>query len=273
MFFEERLIYFPSREIEATPEALALEHEDVFLDASDGTRIHGWFLPAPRRRRPPATVLVCHGNAGNITGRLDRSLLLHGRLGVDVFLFDYRGFGRSEGRPSEEGTYLDAVAAHRYLIEERGIAPERLILFGESLGAAVAIELSLRKDAVALVLEAPFTSIADMARVAYPFLAPFNAFVRTRYDNLKKIPRVALPLLIFHGKRDPTVPFEQAEALFRAALEPKTLVAVDEAGHADAFLVGGDLYWNAWKSLLENLDSAGTGEGQGRDRGGRAPDA
>jgi hypothetical protein len=180
---------------------------------------------------------------------------------VDVFLFDYRGFGRSNGRPSEEGTYRDAVAAHRYLVEERGIARERLILFGESLGAAVAIELSLREAAAALVLEAPFTSIADMARVAYPFLSPITSFVRTRYDNLKKIPEVALPLLLFHARRDHVVPFEQGEALFRAAREPKIFVAVENAGHADAFLAGGDVYWNAWKSLLQTLDSGGAREG------------
>ena len=261
MFFEERLIYFPSREIDLTPDSLGLEHDEVFLDASDGTRVHGWFLPALPRRSSSHTVLVCHGNAGNISGRLDRSLLLHRRLGVDVLLFDYRGFGRSEGRPSEEGTYRDAVAAHRYLVGERGIASERLILFGESLGAAVAIELSLRERAAALVLEAPFTSIAEMTRVAYPFLAPFTSLVRTRYDNLKKIPAVALPLLLFHGRRDPVVPFEQGETLFRAAREPKTFVAVENAGHADVFVAGGEAYWNAWKSLLRTLDSPGAGEG------------
>jgi len=261
LLFEENLIYFPSRELVTTPEALGLEVQEVFLFAADGIRIHGWFLPASSRRSPSYTVLVCHGNAGNISGRLDRSLLLQGELGVDVFLFDYRGFGRSEGRPSEEGTYRDAIAAHRYLIEERGIAPERLILFGESLGAAVAIELSLRKAAAALVLEAPFSSILDMARVAYPFLLPLKSFFRTRYDNLEKIPAVTLPLLVFHGRRDPTVPFAQGEALFRAAREPKTLVAVEEAGHADAFLQGGDLYWSAFRRLLASLDSGGTREG------------
>ena len=259
MLFEERFIYFPSRQIEATPDSLGLEHDEVFLDASDGTRVHGWFLPAFPSRRPPYTVLFCHGNAGNISGRLDRSLLLHSKLGLDVFFFDYRGFGRSVGRPSEEGTYRDAVAAHRYLVEERGIARERLILHGESLGAAVAIELSLRKDAAALVLEAPFTSIADMVRVAYPLLTPFTSFVRTRYDNLKKIPEVSLPLLLFHGRRDPVVPFEQGEALFRAAREPKTFVAVENAGHADSFLAGEEAYWNAWKSLLQTLDSSTEG--------------
>ena len=261
MFLEERLIYFPSRETEATPDSLGLEHEEVFLDASDGTRIHGWFLPALPRRSGSFTVLVCHGNAGNISGRLDRSLLLQRRLGVDVLLFDYRGFGQSEGSPSEEGTYLDAVAANRYLVEERGIARERLILFGESLGAAVAIELSLRENAAALVLEAPFASIAEMTRVAYPFLAPFTSFVRTRYDNLRKIPEVALPLLVFHARRDPVVPFEQGEAVFRAAREPKTFVAVENAGHADVFLAGGEAYWSAWKNFLQTLDSAGAGEG------------
>ncbi len=261
MLFEERLIYFPTREIGLTPDALGLEHDEVLLEASDGVRVHGWFLPAHPRRSPAYTVLVCHGNAGNISGRLDRAVLLHRELGVDVLLFDYRGYGRSEGAPTEEGTYLDAVAAHRYLVGERGIGSERLILFGESLGAAVAIELSLRERARALVLEAPFASIAEMTRVAYPFLAPFTALVRTRYDNLKKIPEVALPLLLFHGRRDPVVPFEQGEALFRAAREPKTFVAVENAGHADAFVAGGEGYWSAWRDLFGTLDSAGGREG------------
>jgi fermentation-respiration switch protein FrsA (DUF1100 family) len=243
LLFEERLIYFPSRELAATPSSFGLEHEEVFLDSG----VHGWFLPAPGGAR--FAVLVCHGNAGNISGRLDRALAFHG-LGMDVLLFDYRGFGRSRGEPSEEGTYEDAVAARRYLVEDRRISPERLILFGESLGAAVAIEVALREPAAALVLEAPFTSIADMTRVAYPFLAPLIPWVRTRYDNLGKIPRVRVPLLILHGRCDPVVPFSQGEALFRAAREPKSFVAFDDAGHADAFRVGGESYRNAWKALL-----------------------
>jgi fermentation-respiration switch protein FrsA (DUF1100 family) len=255
LLFEEKLIYFPSREIEVTPQALGLDSQDVFLLASDGTRIHGWFLPAFPRRDPARTVLVCHGNAGNISGRLDRAMALQRRLGVDVFLFDYRGYGRSAGRPTEEGTYQDAVAAYRYLVEDLGIGAGEVVLFGESLGAAVAIELSLRKNAAALVLEAPFTSIADMARVAYPFLGPLVSFVRTRYDNLGKIRDVALPLLLFHGRRDPVVPFEQGETRFRAAREPKTLIPLENAGHADGFLVAGDLYWSAWKDFLGTLDS------------------
>jgi hypothetical protein len=283
LLFEERLIYFPSREMGTTPDALGVVHEDVFLDASDGVRIHGWFLPAgspqPERsaseasrgaravgvgphgsdRSPSQTILVCHGNAGNIGGRLDRATFFHRILGVDVFLFDYRGFGRSDGRPSEEGTYRDAVAAYRYLTGTRGIPGDRIVLFGESLGAAVAIELALRERAGALVLEAPFTSVADMVRVAYPFLTPFTSLVRTRYDNLRKIHDVTLPLLVFHGRRDPVVPFEHGEALFRAAREPKTFVALSRAGHADGYEVEGDAYWSAWKKLLESRSSR-TGE-------------
>jgi fermentation-respiration switch protein FrsA (DUF1100 family) len=243
LLFEERLIYFPARALEATPSSVGLEHDEVFLDSG----AHAWFLPAPSGA--DFTVLVCHGNAGNISGRLDRALAFHG-LGIDVLLFDYRGFGRSPGQPTEEGTYQDALAARRYLVEERRVPPGRLVLFGESLGAAVAIELALRERSAAVVLEAPFTSIADMTRVAYPFLAPLIPWVRTRYDNLEKIPRIGAPLLILHGRRDPVVPFSQGETLFHAAREPKNFVAFDEAGHADAFRVGGESYRNAWKALL-----------------------
>ncbi|MGH9337791.1 MAG: alpha/beta hydrolase, partial [Vicinamibacteria bacterium] len=148
----------------------------------------------------------------------------------------------------------DAVAAYRHLVDEREVDPRRLVLLGESLGAAVAVELSLRERAAALVLEAPFSSIPAMARVVYPFL-PFTSRLRTRYDNLAKIPRIDVPLVIIHGKRDVTVPFEQGEELFRAAREPKTFGPLEEAGHADGFLVGGDSYWSAWIRLLESLDS------------------
>ena len=260
MVFEESLVYFPSREMGVTPTCFGLPHEEVTLSASDGTRIHGWFLPARPPESSSRAILFCHGNAGNISGRLDRALFLQRLSDLDIFLFDYRGFGKSEGSPSETGTYLDAAAAHRYLVERRGIPNEAVILLGESLGAAVAIELAVRGAGGALVLEAPFTSIADMARVAYPFLAPFTPFLRTRYDNLKKIPEVALPLLLFHGRRDPVVPFAQGEALFRAAREPKTFVALERAGHADGFLVESELYGEAWKSFLGALAPAGKRE-------------
>jgi fermentation-respiration switch protein FrsA (DUF1100 family) len=250
MLFEEKLIYFPSGELEATPAALGLEHEELALRSSDGVRLHAWFLPArPGGRR--STVLVCHGNAGNISGRLDRALAIHRELGADVLLFDYRGFGRSEGSPSESGTYDDALAAYGYLTVDRGVEPGRIILFGESLGAAVGVELSSRVPAGGLVLESPFTSIAAMARVAYPFIPV--TWVRTKYDSLGKIGSLSIPLLVIHGTRDEVVPFTQGQELFRAAREPKRFLGVEGAGHTDSYVVGGASYWNAWRELLESV--------------------
>lgn len=252
VLFEEKLIYFPSNDFEGSPETSGIPFEQCDLVCSDGVSLDAWFLPAPERRARTDTVLMCHGNAGNISHRLDRAVVMQKRLGVDLLLFDYRGFGRSRGMPSEGGTYLDALAAYRYLAEERAVDPTRLFLLGESLGAAVAIELALRRPAAALVLEAPFTSIAAMAGVVAPFLPA--RWLRTRYDNLSKISRLRLPLLIVHGTSDETVPFAQGRALYEAAREPKSFLALKEGGHSDSYLVGGERYWNAWKDLL-----AGTG--------------
>ena len=255
MIFEERLIYFPSHELEVTPEALGLRHQDLTLVTSDEERVHAWFLPSPvepvelKRRY---TVLVCHGNAGNISHRLDRTLLMHSNLGTDVLLFDYRGFGQSSGRPNESGTYDDARAAYRYLVEERGVVADGIVLFGESLGAAVALQLATEVEAAGLVLEAPFTSIRDMAREAYPFIP--NGWLRTRYQNIEKIPTLEMPLLVVHGTDDNTVPFAQGKNLFEAAKEPKRFLPIDGAGHSDAFLVGRDVYWQAWKEFLASLN-------------------
>ena len=258
VYFEEKLIYFPSRPFDVTPDQLALRFENLDLVAEDGTHIHGWFLPAPPRTGTagsnpdavgPITVLVCHGNAGNVSHRLDRVLLMHDRLSTDVLLFDYRGFGRSSGRPEEQGTYRDARAAYRYLTHDLGRDPGRIILFGESLGAAVALQLATEVAAAGLVLEAPFTSIPDMAKKVYPFL-PLAGLVRTRYDNLSKISGLAMPVLIFHGTKDDVVPFDHGERLFAAAREPKTFFPVEGAVHNDTYLKGGGPYWMAWKRFL-----------------------
>jgi fermentation-respiration switch protein FrsA (DUF1100 family) len=248
LFFEKNLIYFPDRELELTPTALGLSFDDVWLRTEDDLRLHGWYLPVPDAA---LVVLVCHGNAGNISHRLDRVLLFQTKLKASVFLFDYRGYGKSEGSPDEEGTYADGRAAYQHL-RERGYDPGRIVLFGESLGAAVAVQLAQERPAAALVLESPFTSIPDMAAAVYPFL-PLGRLVRTRYDNLEKIPSLRIPLLILHGTRDRTVPFEQGERLFEAASEPKRFAAISGAGHNDAFLVGGESYWKAWTELLDSL--------------------
>jgi hypothetical protein len=248
VLFETRLIYFPSRAKDVTPTALGLAFEDVSLTAEDGVRLHGWFLPVRDAR---LTILLSHGNAGNIGDRLDRALLFQSRLRASVLLYDYRGYGSSQGSPDEAGTYRDVRAAYQYLVEAKKLDPRRLVLFGESLGSGVALELAVAQPAAALVLEAPFTSVPDMARATV--FAPLAPFVRTRYDNLAKVSRLRMPLLVLHGDRDEVVPFAQGRRLFEAAPEPKRFFAIPGAHHNDAYFVGGEAYWRA---LGEFLDQA-----------------
>ncbi|HVO12395.1 MAG TPA: alpha/beta hydrolase [Vicinamibacteria bacterium] len=246
LLFERRLIYFPQRALELTPRALGLPYEDLALRAEDGVRLHGWFLPFEGSR---LTLLVCHGNGGNISHRLDRALAAQAQLGTDVLLFDYRGYGGSEGSPDEEGTYRDARAAWRWLLA-KGQPPGRIVIFGESLGSAVALQLALDTEgARALVLESPFASIPEMARSAFPFL-PVWPLVRTRYDNLAKVGRLRLPLLVMHGERDSVVPFAQGRRVFEAAPQPKRFYGIPGASHNDTYLVGGEAYWRALREFL-----------------------
>jgi hypothetical protein len=249
LLFETRFIYFPTRAHEATPSGLGLAHEEVRLTAGDGVRLHGWYLPVPRARW---VTLVSHGNAGNISHRLDRALLLQARLKSSVFLYDYRGYGASEGSPGEAGTYRDARAAYRYLVEQKQVKPSELVLFGESLGSAVSLELALDHPAAALVLEAPFTSVRDMARTT--LLAPLAPFVRTRYESLARIPRLRMPLLVVQGDRDEIVPPAQGRRLFDAAPGPKRYYAIPGAGHNDTFYVGGEAYWRVIAEFLDGVD-------------------
>lgn len=237
--FEKRFIYYPSPEVDVTPRQLGLPFEEVFLDVEPAVRVHGWFIKADRQ--PSAgTVLFSHGNAGNIADRLDRVMALR-RLGVDFLLYDYRGFGRSTGDLSEEGTYRDGRAAYDYLVNTRSIDPSRIILMGESLGCAITVQTALDRKAAGVVLEAPFASIARMASAVFPFL-PFQLLLRTRYDNLSKIPRISRPLLVIQGTKDEVVPVEQGHLVFAAALEPKEYHAVEGAHHNDVYLVGGAGY-------------------------------
>jgi pimeloyl-ACP methyl ester carboxylesterase len=250
LLFERKLIYFPQRAHDVTPRQLGLASEDLTLTAEDGVRIHAWYLPPPGE--PRWTVLLAHGNGGNASHRLDRALFLQSKLGAAVLLFDYRGYGRSEGSPDEEGTYRDARAAHRWLIEEKRVPGERLVIFGESLGSAVALDLALARPCRALVLESPFASVPAMARAVYPFL-PLWPFVRTRYDNVAKAPRLTVPLLVLHGDRDEVVPFAQGRRVFEAAPEPKRFFAIPGASHNDTYVVGGEAYWSAVVGFLETL--------------------
>jgi fermentation-respiration switch protein FrsA (DUF1100 family) len=251
--FEKRLIYFPDRRTELRPEQLGLRAEELRL-AAEGATLHAVWLPVDGAR---LNVLVCNGNAGNLVYRVERARLLLQQLGVGVLLFDYRGYGRSTGSPDEAGTYADARAAYDAL-RGKGVLPERLVLFGESLGAAVATQLALEREAAGLVLESPFASIPEMARAAYPFLPPVGTLIRTRYETVAKIPRLRMPLLVLHGERDHIVPIAQGRRVFLAAPEPKRFFEVPGASHNDVYVRGGEAYWRVLREFLDGLPASST---------------
>jgi hypothetical protein len=234
------LIYHPAATLEGVPSDVGLAYEDVWGEAADGVRLHAWYVPGPR----PATVLYCHGNAGNISHRLPKLRALHDRLGLSVLIFDYRGYGRSAGRPDEAGTYADARAMRDWL---RRAAPGLVVYLGVSLGAAVAATLAAEDPPAALVLEAPFESVRAMAHATMPGA---GWLFRTRYDTAGAVRRSRAPLLVLHGDADEVVPARQARAVFEAAPPPKTLVTLPGARHNDTHLAGGEAYWRAWTSFL-----------------------
>lgn len=219
--FQPRMIYYPESEISMSPEDIGLSYEDVSFRASDGTELSGWFIPV---EGSSGTVLFCHGNAGNISHRLD-SIRVFKRLGLDIFIFDYRGYGKSGGKPSEQGTYMDAEAAWRYLTDKRRIPPQRIIVFGRSLGGPVAARLTLEHTPGALIVESSFTSIPDIAARYYPYL-PVRLISRYRYNTEEYINRVNCPVLIVHSKDDDMIPFSHGLRLFESAREPKQFLEI-----------------------------------------------
>ena len=229
--FQARLVYFPEvgRALVATPRAVGLDFEEVRL-ATDGATLHGWWVPATAAR---GAVLILHGNAGNISHRLEY-LTMFNRLGYATLIVDYRGYGRSSGTPSEDGTYRDGEAGWQYLTEIRKFAPRDIVLFGESLGGGVATWLALRHPPRALVLASTFTSAPDLGAQVYPWL-PVRWLARIEYGNRARIGQIAAPVLIAHSKGDDIVPFSHGQALFDAAREPKQFLEL-RGGHNDGFI-------------------------------------
>ncbi|TMA93932.1 MAG: alpha/beta hydrolase [Deltaproteobacteria bacterium] len=244
---EANFIFYPSATIEHTPREVGLEFEDVFFATRDDVRLNGWFIP---HREARSTLVWFHGNAGNISHRVENIKLLHDKVKINIFIFDYRGYGRSEGRVSEEGTYLDGEAALDYVREQLDVKPKKIVLFGRSLGAAVAAEMANRYDSQGLILESPFVSIREMARVVFPLL-PIGPLLQTRYDVREKIRKIKTPLLVLHGDRDEVVPFAQGKMVFDAAPEPKKFFTIAGAQHNDTYLVGGDSYFQQLQIFIE----------------------
>lgn len=247
-WLNRKLLYVPSRELVADPFSLGLYFEDVVLRADDGPRLHGWWVPAGPKDAP--VVVFFHGNGGNISHRLERLRLLRA-AGASVFMFDYRGYGRSEGKPSEDGTYRDAEAALRWLESEKHLEPSRLVYHGESLGCGVAVELARRRPPAGLVFDSGFTSVLEMGRKIFPHL-PVSWLVRYKYDNLAKIKDLHVPLLVLHSPQDDIVPYEMGRRIFETANEPKTFVNL-RGGHNEAILKAGPAYVDAMKAFLAGL--------------------
>jgi fermentation-respiration switch protein FrsA (DUF1100 family) len=246
----DRVIFQPSRGVDLEPSQLGIAAESLFLETSDRVSIHAFYLPDRRGEgaRARRALLYLHGNAGNASHRLPIAAQL-AQLGSDVLLLDYRGYGLSQGRPSEAGVYADASAALAYLVEERGIPVERVVLFGSSLGGAVAVELARERPLAGVVLESTFTSVEDMARrMVGPLARLFGGF-----ESVRRIAHLRAPLLFLHGDRDDIVPIEQGRALFAAAPEPKTFEVIAGAGHNDITLVGGAAYFARIGRFLDEV--------------------
>ncbi len=246
-FMQPKFLYCPVREVPYTPDELGLDFEKVIFKAGDGLRLSGWYIPA---RHSEWTVLFCHGNGGNMMHCLDSINILY-NLGLNCFIFDYRGYGDSDGKPSEEGTYLDAEAAYKWLTKEKKISPDNIIIFGRSLGGSIAAQLTGKVKAVSLIIESAFTSYVDIGRKFYPYM-PVRWFARFSYRTVDYIRDVHCPVMIIHSRTDETVPFEFGLELYEAANEPKEFVEIF-GSHNDGFLVSSELYKSAWIKWLKSL--------------------
>lgn len=257
-FMQPRFTYGPTREVSYTPDELGLDFEEITLKTADGIQLSSWYVPA---ENSGLTVLFCHGNGGNMTHRLDSINILH-NLGLSCFIFDYRGYGDSEGKPSEEGTYLDAMAAYNWLTKVRNVPANRIIIFGRSLGGSIAAQLAGKVDAGALVIESGFTSYVDMGRKFYPYM-PVRWFARFSYSTIDYIRKVRCPVLIIHSRNDETVPFEFGWELYEAANEHKEFVELF-GSHNDSFLVSSEIYNRAWTKWLKFLEQYYEGRSAGQ---------
>ena len=245
--FVEGMIFQPTRGADPRPERLEIHAEDVFLETQDAVRIHAYWLPAAGAER---ALLFLHGNGGNASHRLPNAALLQ-RLGVHVLLLDYRGYGISEGKATEAGVYADARAGLAHLIEVRGIPDERIVVFGRSLGGAVAVDLAQDRVLAGIILESTFTSIPDV--VDSIFGSAVASLAGRRFDSAAKIERVRAPLLFFHGDRDEVVAYPLGQRLFELAPEPKQFETLRGAGHNDTVQIGGRIYLERIQRFLDEV--------------------
>lgn len=256
---QSRFIYFPERTLFSTPEKLNLTYRSVTFTTADQVKLHAWFIPVEAAK---GVILFCHGNAGNISHRLETIDIFH-RLGYSTFIFDYRGYGQSEGTPSEAGTYLDVEAAWDYLVTQENIQPAQIIVFGRSLGGAIAAWLCGTREPRACIVESAFTSARDMAADMYPFF-PGRLLCRFHYDTEAAVRKISCPLLIIHSAEDDIVPFSHGRRLFAAAREPKTFLPIN-GNHNAGFLLSAGRYVTGLEDFLDKEVKRRKGRGDMAD--------
>ena len=254
MIFEEKFIYFPYKYPRGVYEDARFipKLRDCWITAEDGVKIHAWFAPADLAI---ATLIIAHGNAGNISHRIPVIRELQ-RRGFNVLMYDYRGYGQSEGSPDEEGVYKDGRAAFDFALMVPEVDRTRIILWGTSLGGAVAVDVAQHRQAAGLILESTFSSARDVARTLYPFL-PVFLVLRTSFNSIEKIQKVKVPILSIHGNQDSIIPIGLGRKLFRAANGPKEFYEIPHADHNDTFLIGGDRYYETITRFAHRIFSSG----------------
>lgn len=245
-YIERNSLYFPMRELTVTPEIVGIKYEDIYFKTSDNKKLNGWFIP---NDNPRFTVIFAHGNAGNIGHRVEKIKLLCD-IGVSVFIFDYRGYGRSEGRASEKGFYMDIEAAYGYIVKTRKISEDSVILYGESIGGGPVINLATKARVRGLITEEAFSSVRDMAKFAYPVLPAF--IFSSKFDSLSRIKEVECAKLIIHSVDDEIVPFSLGEKLYAAAKPPKKFLKI-RGSHNTAFFDSHEQFAKEIKAWLDHL--------------------
>lgn len=249
-FLQPGMLYYPnlpSRDLVSSPRDIGLDYRNVEFISADKVKLHGWYIPHPQ---PQATLLFFHGNAGNISHRLDSINIFH-QLGLNVFIIDYRGYGNSEGEPTELGTYRDAEAAWHYLTHTLGEKSSDIIVFGRSLGGAIASWLATQHSPRALILESSFSSARSIGQHFYPML-PIEQIIRFNYDTQSHVEKTNCPVLIAHSPDDDIIPYAEGRKIFVAAGKQKTFLEM-RGDHNSGFLLSGDIYIDGLRQFIQSL--------------------
>ena len=244
---QPQMVFYPIRELYQKPTDWGLDYEDVTLKTADGIQLNGWYIP---HQQSEHVLLFFHGNAGNISHRRDSIEIFH-RLGLNVFITDYRGYGKSKGKPSEQGVYQDATAAWQYLTKEKGFTPDQVLIFGRSLGGAVSAKLASEVHARGLILESTFSSARDFARVVFPVLSRL-VMIRYDFNTAENIQRVRYPVLVLHSPDDEIMPFHLGEKIYQSAHQPKSFIRMT-GDHNYGFLQSQPDYEQGLEKFLKAL--------------------